>query len=600
MRGASSDNPLRYHAHMDTAVTPAVHEADSAGLTAAARALADGPGWHFAGRDPHVYARVRDALGATGPEISGCPLGEVVDELRCDYLELLGEVPTGPDDVAWFESTAAEKQFGESCVMREAALAVRAAGLLADNPGLVVVAENARVAAHLRGDAVPVTPQAKPSLRSVATFTAAHLDRARRSRAALPGALAQAREAGPLTVLVAWLDARSMGDDGTYRDPYFGDLVERARADGHAIAVVPVLVPGTDLDAALRFMAASEVTFLPPHLLVTLADIRAAWRPTPPRAFRDAGALGGVALEPLLSADAAHDVAARSVWFNRLVAAVPGHLRTAGVDVARVIMPFENLNWEKRLLVAWRRSFPDAPVVGYQHSTLTHRKLRYFASAREASLSPLPDSIVTNSDTAHRLLAPVFGDRLTPGGALRYADLASCERFTAPETPCVVAALSLELSEAAESLAALVEAFADGEVPVIVKPHPVADSDALLAAAGARPLPSGFELLDARTPAPLERASVLVATSSTIVLEAIARDVPVVTLELARAVNESPLLEARDACAWAYGAEELQARVGDAIAQGQTLRDEMHPVWSATVSAMVSPAGSETYRALLG
>lgn len=585
---------------MNTAETSAIFEADAAGLAGAGRATPGAQGWHFAGRDPYVYARVREALDDAGPEVSGGPLGEIVDELRGEYLELLGEVPTGPDDVAWFESTAAEKQFGESCVMREAALSVRAARLLAEKPGLVVVAENARVAAHLRGDAAPVTPPAKPSLRSVATFTAAHLDRARRSRSGLSGALAQARDAGPLTVLVAWLDARSMGDEGAYRDPYFGDLVERARADGHAIAVVPVLVPGTDLDAALRFMAAHDVTFLPPHLLVTLADIRAASRPAPPRAFRDAGSLGGVALEPLLTADAAHDVAARSVWFNRLVAAVPGHLRTAGVDVARVIMPFENLNWEKRLLIAWRRSFPEAPVVGYQHSTLTHRKLRYFASAREASVSPLPDSIVTNSEAAHGLLAPVFGDRLTPGGALRYADLASCERLPAPETRCIVAALSLELSEAAETLSALVEAFGNGDVPVIVKPHPVADADALLAAAGLTSLPAGFELLGARTPAPLERASVLVATSSTIVLEAIARDVPVVTLELARAVNESPLLETRDACAWAYGADELQARVGDAIAEGQALRDRMRPTWSATVSAMVAPAGPETYRALLG
>jgi hypothetical protein len=556
--------------------------------------------WHFAGADRAALLGI-DA--PAGPEVTGVPLGQVADTLSEEYLERLGELAMRLDSPAWWESTAAEKQVTESAVLVTTALVARARELAAANPGLLVVCQNEMIEQLVRGIAPSVAALPHASSLTVATgralFRAAHVRRVFATGSRFAETLAELKDAGPLTLIVTYYDRRSIDAEARYRDPYFGDLQDRLTEQGRPYAIVPILVTGTDEAWAWQSMLATGLPFVPVHSVLSTGDVVRACAAPPVDVPADAGTLGGIGIGPLLSVDAALDASNRSIWFDRLVSMMPAAIASRGIDVTRIIYPFENISWEKLFCITARASFPAARIIGYQHSSITRRKTSYFMSVPEARVAPLPDRIVTSGSAAFDLLSKVYGERVVRGGGLRYAAALGSEPLTAPDDGAVLVALSLDADQVAESLRTVVSAFADSSRRVYVKPHPAMGHTDVLRLAGLEALPAPLTFEDRTITELLPETACMVATSSTAVLESLAACVPVVVLELASAIVTGPLIEARDSARFAYGAEQLAETVAEIVSAGQRLRDENRQHWRETVSAFLDPAGPELYAALL-
>ena len=110
-----------------------------------------------------------------------------------------------------------------------------------------------------------------------------------------------------------------------------------------------------------------------------------------------------IGLAPLLRRALLTDAGFRDHVFNLLV--YRAMLRFARkYRPARFIYPFENKPLEKMMLLALRQASPATKITGYQHTSITPRHATLLFAPGEASITPLPDQIVTAGTVTRKFL----------------------------------------------------------------------------------------------------------------------------------------------------------------------------------------------------
>lgn len=249
-------------------------------------------------------------------------------------------------------------------------------------------------------------------------------------------------------------------------DAYFGDLAKTLAEQCRVITVY--LAPGVRTRFRQRAAALPLETFLTP------ADALHAWTAARTRDYYSASESPDDALIAYLRA---REHASGDVFMQGLMASMFERM-LATLKPATLVYPFENRNWEKKLLGAARRQ--GVRCVGYQHSSITPRHLALSDNAGLAEPGALPDEIVTCGEITAELIAarmPQARARVRVGTALRAQRLA----LASPEAWGVLAPISSSRAEAWEILRLLHELGSDSTTPIVVRTHPTIPIDDLYA-----------------------------------------------------------------------------------------------------------------------
>lgn len=534
-------------------------------------------------------AALRSGADAEAP---GVPLtGEAGETFARDYADFIAALSRANASPLWWGLTLPGKNPVASRLPRRCRAWTLAAGEIeALHEGvLVVICADPIVGAEILALARRAGYDAAATPRSARGWKAAvnrllptgpllGFLRALAAHACVRAALDWRPEPGARYALMATLlNHQSFGPDGRYRDTYFGDLPARLAAAGRRPLVLGPIT--ADFARTLRRLALIEdhppvipwEYFLGPRALARVLARALSVRLFGP-APRGAMVFRGRNVSPLVAAELREDAASSRLFSNLgFDAAMRAALRVLPAESLHY--PFENRAWERMLLLAFRQALPVAPVVGYQHASLTPNHLNFVLGADETALLPLPDRIATLGEiTRETMIRRGFPAALLETAcALRQAPAPAPRRG-----PCaakrVLVTLATSPAEYAAALSLLDAAFADSGPEIRLRPHPEFPLSAGLSLSGpvrftyaddaGRPLDESFAWADA-----------VVYVSSTLGLEAVRRGLPVVRLELDDFLSTDPL-EGFDVLRWtARDGAGLRAALAAVAALGEAELD---------------------------
>lgn len=508
--------------------------------------------WAYLGSSGARFAALEGVFGLAGRIEVGSLVNAAADEFRAELLGFDAALRVR-DELLWQCTDLADRNpftsaFLYSCCVYLAAdrLIDGAAGDLAlvfDDP---LVARLVARRARARGVAVTFE---RPALARPAAV-AGQLARTGWHR--VRGVLgARARPCtpppAPLDVLlVTWADPETFpAGQPKDHDTYYGELPGLLRGRGLSVGWIAVpawwVYPVAEIHANI---AAAHDWVLDAGTCRTRRDAAAfALRSLRPAAkLRGSLTVGGVDIAPLVRRELRLELTKPRQGWAHGFASVGAALQRAGMAPRVVVHPFENQPWEKALRAGIRRHIPGTFVVGYVHTPVPRRWFSFFPSSRDLSRGELPDRVVTMGAAWTELLerAGYPAERLRTGAAFRYPDvlrrLAEPARDAAAVPQAVLIACSIGLWDSLELVGKTLDAFPEAGGPrVLVKLHPKTGvaPEALLdrLRASGRIVGPHVEIVHGGVAALVERAGVVLYTTTSVSFEAIAAGVPAVFVE---------------------------------------------------------------------
>jgi surface carbohydrate biosynthesis protein (TIGR04326 family) len=581
--------------------------------------------WAYIGSNFFDYLEVSRKLKGHGREVLNGPLNEEALKIRDEYIEYIGRLSEKFTSLSWWESVISEKQPSNSTIFTNLCLWEKTKKILDEEDNVVVILGNLglynAVADYLKGrQKVPFELLAKFNFYAKSILllclkrTYFVVDQTRKIfitklklRSYVKKLQGELKEK-PLTVINSWIDKRSFPEEGRYQDSYFKKLPDVAVQEGHNVVIVPYILPTIKYGKAIGFIKkVPDKNFLVPHYFLSFSDIlkfsfanfsQIKYKNLP--SFREAN------MDKLLRFDRWNDLINNRICFNRLFYVLPIKLKKCGFQVQRVIYTFENQTWEKVYLLGLRKAFPDAKIIGYQHSSFSGLTLNYYTSNKEIGLVPLPDKIVAAGERPKEILENTFGQRVELGGALRYEYLFKLNEplikensKSSLETPTVLIATSIEKEETAEFLSKIIAALGRIRAKVILKCHPAWPFEKIKESLKIGSLPTNFHVSSESPSKLLKTADILVATSTTMILEALALNVPVLTVQLGFSIVADPLIDIPSTTFSAHSEEEICEKVEAILKNKKGIIKENKEKWHQIISSFFRFPDANTSRALL-
>ena len=346
----------------------------------------------------------------------------------------------------------------------------------------------------------------------------------------------------------------SFRDAGAYRDAYFGPLVDHLASSGKRALVLAGVQeqPQTQLkklkDVTIGLPVIPVESCLTFMTLVSILFRSLTWYARKPK-MKGTTTIDGLDVSYLVN-NVIHETRHSGNMFMNLLVFHASKRLASTLSISRWLYPFENLAWEKMMLLGAESSSPDTQMIGYQHASITKSNAIYQSMVlpeEQAQVMPFPDLIVTTGDVTHRWLEkeghypPETSVRAAC--ALRPAFAPSSEpRAREPRLTKILVALATNHEEYVRILVFLEQAFSGtSDFEVRVRPHPVIPIEPALKAAS---LPSEelFTLSSGTLQEDLGWASVVLYASSTVGLEAISLGLPAINLDLGNFLDEDPML----------------------------------------------------------
>jgi len=410
----------------------------------------------------------------------------------------------------------------------------------------------------------------------------------------------------PLTLIFTWVDRRSFDKEGVYRETYFGKLPDYLKTNGKNVAFVSHVLGTASYREILDKMAKSENVFLVPHAFLSISDVVRVF-------FATLGNMPKKTIYPrfeeLEISDLIHDDLKNSwssarVAFDLLLHHFVRRLKERHVTIDTAIYPFENQTWEKVLCTAMRRFYPSTYLIAYQHSTVYTMLLNYFFSKQEIDIIPFPDKVITNGRHPKRLFieSGYPAGKVVEGGAIRYEYLLEAkasERREKGGKPLVLVAPSISESEAIELIWKVLGAFEScREYRILIKCHPDMPFGIISKRLNVG-LPAHFTLSDKPVAKLLKETDVLLYTSSTTSVEAMAAGIPVVHVASDFYLDLDPLDFSPEARPCARNPGEIVRCVDEAIAMDEEELSVKRKSWDRIVSDLFGEVDESVYRLFL-
>lgn len=400
---------------------------------------------------------------------------------------------------------------------------------------------------------------------------------------------------------------KSFADGHRYEDANFGRLKDILNASGIQVRrLTPFFIPKTSIADA---SSSGEFVFLGKYL--SLKDMASSTLPVfrihiPPKLIHNP-------IRTLLRREAIYEFAnARLPQFLLHYRAFKDCLSRLSQNSKEmcIIYPFENQPWEKMLCLAAKELDERIKLVGYQHSTVPLLLLSYFPGAGEASDTPLPDYIVTNGEHTLNLLKNAgYGQaQIVNGGALRYEYLHNNSGNTIIDVlvesdkthKTVLIALSYSRVLAAELLLAVFSAFADPqevEARFLIKPHPWVPLENL--GIPLPPMPAHFQRTDKPMSELLRETHVVLYSSSTVGLEALLADVPVIRYHSEHLLDLDPLDGFEGSGIESCSEDNLKQAVLSALNRGKNGGARGSASGASILNSVFSPVDENVWRQIV-
>lgn len=349
--------------------------------------------------------------------------------------------------------------------------------------------------------------------------------------------LNKSRSEDGMVLLHTWVDQRSFGeDDNTFRDAYFGTLREHMKKKGKNVFTVPYVLHTVSYTETVKKLINNNEHFLIPSAYLNISDIfrvlKATW--IPPKKS-DNPHFENMDISDLIYDEYKSDWKDTRVASNLLFYYVVRNWKKHGIPIERFIYTYENHTWEKMLCIALREFYPSVCIIGYQHSTLSKMLLMYFISEKERDIIPFPDKVVTNGRYFSDVLleSGYDSDKLICGGAIRYEYLTEMLKEPIQQKKVergynILVTPPIDKNEAIEIVSKVLGAFESMDTyNVIIKCHPLMPYQQIAGELGIRSLPEHFTISTEPISVLLGESDLLLYTSSTTCIEAIAAGTPV-------------------------------------------------------------------------
>jgi len=341
-----------------------------------------------------------------------------------------------------------------------------------------------------------------------------------------------------LILLHTWIDHRSFSQDNTFHDTYFGKLNSYIAGKNKNIIIVPYILHTVSYTKTIKKLVDCNKQFFIPSAYLKILDVIHAFKATmkkPPKKvypyFED------IDISSLVYNDNLSDWKDTRMVSNLLFYYVVKNWKKRGIPIERFIHTFENHMWEKVYCIAFREYYPLATLVGYQHAAISKMYLNYFISDNEHAIIPFPDKVITNGKYSTDLLldSGYNSNKLICGGAIRYEYLIEIlkqpvqKKLTKHNRSMnILVTSSIDKNEAIELILKVLEAFESNDMyNFIIKCHPVMPYQQIASELGITSLPAHFTVSMEPMSALLSNCDLLLYTSSTTCIEALAAEVPI-------------------------------------------------------------------------
>jgi hypothetical protein len=411
----------------------------------------------------------------------------------------------------------------------------------------------------------------------------------------------------PLTLIHTWVDFRSFNPrTGEINDPDFSEVAKYLKGSGEEVVRLPYIQRVLPYGRTVGVMARGEEPYLIPHAFLSPWDVLRTALSTSLAVPKERAypPLMGLEVSDLVLDDQRRQWYRHDMPKNLLFHHMVRQWKARGLNVGKVIYPFENHAWERVLCMAMARFYPEAKLVAFQPARVPMFLTNYFIAESEQDLTPLPNRIVTNGAYTARLLRPAYGDGLVvEGGSLRHQYLFNGNGggegpLARGKRPFVILATpSIGNDEALELVWKVYQAFKDlPEFNVIIKCHPSRSFSRLAKALGLPPLPQHFSVSTLPLKDLLATSHLVVYTSSTTSVEAVAYGLPLLHVRLDHDFDMDPLEFSPHLRKSVSLPEELVEGVRQALDPAREARGEQYHLGRAVVDDMFGPVTEDTFK----
>ena len=355
------------------------------------------------------------------------------------------------------------------------------------------------------------------------------------------------------TVVMSLLNEQSFTKDGDFRDTYFGDFLAYMQArevpfmsflivtsPNYVLAIRKLRRQASDLPAATleRFLGPLALTACLFHCLRKYFS---------PVRLKGDVSIDGIDLSYLVRSAARSEYRSGRYFDNiRIYYAIKNLSKKINVD--RFYYPFENRSVEKMAIVSLRKFSPQTRIIGYQHASLSPRHTNFLLAPHEHKVIPLPDSVLTMGKVTRDFMIDPGGfpeKLLRVGCALRQQTYSGPLKSQKPAARLLVV-LATNIDEYVKVVRFLDEAFgSDCPWEIWIRPHPMFSLEEAMRITG-KPRFSYHKSDREALPECLDWADVVLYVHSTVSIEALARGIPVVHLNVPNVLNPDPLLSFDD------------------------------------------------------
>src|SRR3990167_547159 len=417
-----------------------------------------------------------------------------------------------------------------------------------------------------------------------------------------------------IVLIISWVDRTSFyNQSGRYREQLFGELTSWVKEKGKKVVIVPHIPFKIDsYRQTIKKLIASEESFFIPHAFLKVTDIlRLVLKTIIPPAKRNYPLFDGMDVSVIINDDNMQSYIRNDIASDLLFYELIRHLKENDVNIERLIYPYENHSWEKIVCLAVREFYPQVRLVAHQHANISSMLLNYFFSKEESRVLPFPDIVITNGKYSDRLFrnSGYDPDKVILGGSVRYTGVLSAldegDKVTSPKEnnsrcPTILVTPSLEWAEAAEFIWKVIGAFGTlDQYRVILKCHPDLPYNRIARELKISTLPGHFTVVDRPVGELLLESDVLLYTSSTTCIEALARGVPVVQVNSSLTIDMDPLRGYPGVRRSVSTQEEIVEAVKEILTTNRAEQIKGKTVWKDTVKDLFVPVYENIFHLFL-
>jgi len=366
----------------------------------------------------------------------------------------------------------------------------------------------------------------------------------------------------PVYLIKSFVYPDSFKDNGSYQDPFFGELADYLTEELSGKAKVMTIALGfankQDCYKRMRNLRKSKV--IPLESMLSCGDVvkdlcHLSWELIL-KPFKVKGSIEFLGYD---IADLMRELLASEGWripyFHYLHRAI-GERLARNYNIITCALTYEGNPWERAFIVGIKRGSPNTRIIGYQHSVIPQVAVNMFQSYRELKKIPLPDVLLTTGEVPADILQEHGAfpkERVKISCALRYHYLDKIKkqprhRMSGHGKIRVLVALCGVVKTLPLLRYAIDQACSFQHIDLLIRTHPVLPFDQLQVLIGdVRSIPSNIKISHGSTVMEdVLSCDAVIYWGSSVALEAIRLGKPVIHFNQGDFLSYDPLFDLKD------------------------------------------------------